>query len=67
MVDPAKVYALTGAAPWINFHDSGYHHQEDGTLGPREQRDADAIFNAAIVVYVQFTTKYEGGRQRRPQ
>ena len=51
MVDATGIYALTGNTPWINFLDPGFHRQADGSLNPVAQRDAEAIFNAAIMVY----------------
>ena len=51
MVDAAEMYALTGEAAWIGFPDPGFHRQVDGTLNQVAQRDADAIFSAAIIVY----------------
>jgi hypothetical protein len=51
MVDAAEMYALTGESAWIGFPDPGFHRQVDGTLNPVAQRDADAIFSAAIIVY----------------
>ena len=51
MTDATEVYALTGEAAWIGFPDPGFHRQVDGTLNQVAQRDADAIFSAAIIVY----------------
>jgi hypothetical protein len=51
MVDAPPIYALTGEVPWVDFPDPGFHRQADGTLNPIGQRDADAIFSAAIIVF----------------
>ena len=51
MVDTADFYALTGETPWIGFPDPGFHRQANGSLNPVAQRDANVIFNAAIMVY----------------
>ena len=51
MVDAAYMYALMWETPWIDFPDPGFHRQADGSLNPVAQRDAEAIFNATIMVY----------------
>ena len=51
MVDQVKMYALTGEPVWIDFPNPGFHRQANGSFDPVVQRDAKAIFNAAIMVY----------------
>ena len=51
MVDQAEIYALTGETAWIDFADLGFRRQANGSLDPVAQRNAEAIFNVAIMVY----------------
>ena len=51
MVDQAEIYALTGETAWIDFADPGFRRQADGSLDPVTQRNAEANFNANIMVY----------------
>ena len=38
--------------PWAYFPETGNHRQADGNLNATQQRDADAIWNAAKLVYM---------------
>ena len=51
MIDQEEIYELTGEPAWIDFPDPGFHRQADGLLDPVAQRDAEAIFNANIMVF----------------
>ena len=51
MMGVAEIHALTGAALRIDFPDSVFHWQVDGTLGTVVQCDADATISVSTIVY----------------
>ena len=51
MVDKPEVYALTGAAPWVNVPNPGVHRVADGTMSATQQRDAEVIYTAQLKVW----------------
>ena len=51
MAQQAAEYALSTNEPWQDFPNPGNHRAADGMMNAVEQRDADAVFNAQMVVY----------------
>ena len=51
MAQQAAEYALSTNEPWQDFPNPGNHRAADGMMNAVEQRDADAVFNAQMIVY----------------
>ena len=51
LAQQVQEYALHTNVPWIDFPETGNHQQADGAINATQQRDADAIWNAANLVY----------------
>ena len=51
LAQQVQEYALHTNVPWADFPETGNHRQADGELNATQQRDADAIWNAANLVY----------------
>jgi len=51
MAQQEAEYALSTNVPWADFPNPGNHHSADGMINVVEQRDADAVFNAEMIVY----------------
>ena len=51
MAQQVAEYALSTNEPWQDFPFPGNHRAADGMMNVVEQRDADAVFNAQMIVY----------------